>query len=108
MRLDVGEITNRNTHVSKLGYHYPIHIYNKQNYQLAQSQLEAVYGEPARNYHFFTHGARPLIRSLYENKGIPDRKWFAGTRQWKSDCKYDFWIVFRDERVRTMSLMLIQ
>jgi hypothetical protein len=91
------------------GFNYPVCILNPKKYKEAVDKLSANahLGKPAKSYHFTTYGGNFTTRALYQKEDIENRKWYAGTRRWNSKSKYDLWIVFKNEKDRTLALMLL-
>lgn len=101
---------NANCYVNKLGYSYPILIYNRYQYNEAVDILSKhpSFGTPAQRYHFTTWGGLG-VKSLYVKQAIENRKWYSGTRQWNDNRMRpsDFWLVFKTEKDRTLATMLL-
>ena len=96
-------------YIKKAGFKFAIQIFSKKKFDETVKQLSssAQLSEPAKSYHFTTLGGNFSVRQLYEKHDIENRKWYAGTRRWQSTSKSDYWIAFKNEKDRTLALMLI-
>lgn len=110
MRLEILKKVNANCYVKKIGYIYPIRIYNRRDYNQACVLLEKhpSFKEPAKPHHFSTYREIHVSRR-FSNQNIEQRKWFAGRKKWgdKRILGNDFWIVFKTEKDRTLAMMLL-
>lgn len=104
------ERTSAHSHVSKLGFVYPVLIQQRAQFLHAASMVsQSVLGEPAREYHYAAWSGRIVIRGMYADWAIEQRRWYVGNRLWGRSTRNraDFWMVFRTERDRTLALMLL-
>lgn len=104
--------TNSNCYVNKLGFLYPICIYNR--YQFTEAvgilQRHPSFGKPARQYHFtFLGGVLGVKHYLYKDEDIKNLKWYAGTRKWndKRAVQRNLWLVFKTEKDRSLATLLL-
>lgn len=110
IRTQIAERTSPSSHVTKLGFQYPVLIVNRAQFLAAAHTVsESVLGEPAREHHYINWSGRILIRGMWANWGIEQRRWYVGNRLWgkSSRNRADFWMVFRTERDRTMAMLLL-
>lgn len=110
IRTQTLERTSHHCHVTKLGFEYPVLIMNRAQFLAAAHTVsESVLGEPAREHHYASCSGRILIRGVWANWGIEQRRWYVGNRLWgkSSRNRADFWMVFGSERDRTLALMLL-
>jgi hypothetical protein len=107
--IEILDKTHNSCYVKKAGFEYPIRIHGLQKFKDAVSKLCAneSLGQPAREYHYTTLGGQFSIRHIYSGRNIENAKWYAGARHWNSSSKNDNWIVFKNEKDRTVALILI-
>lgn len=115
MKIEIVKKANANCNVSKLGFCYPLIIHNKYSYNDAVNILRQNknFGDPAKELHYISSShasSPPVIRYLYTNSDIQNRKWFAGPKRWGSNAykmNGTYWIVFKEEKLRNIALLLI-
>ena len=112
MRFEIEKKTNANCYVNKLGFKYPILVWNRVNYDLAVKKLAGhpSFGKPSNRFHYNSWvGGCPKVKGFYAKEDISERKWFAGPRKWndKRIRPNDFWLVFKTEKERTLAIMLL-
>lgn len=110
IRTHTVERTSQHSHISKLGFEYPVLIQNRAQFLYAAATVaQSVLGEPAREHHYAVWAGRITVRGMYADWAIEQRRWYVGNRLWgKSNRnRSDFWMVFRTERDRTLALMYL-
>lgn len=110
LNLTLDNKTNSNCYIHKLGYVYPILIWNRIHYNEAVSIIKnhPSFKDPAHRFHFTTYNGIG-VDYRYRNSDIIERKWYAGNRRWgdRRINSRDFWLVFKTEKDRTLALMLL-
>ena len=109
MRVQIPETVNRNCYVFQMGYTYPLLIWDRFNMYKAEKMLLQNFGEPAKEDHFsFPNRVRLYCRD--QESDILNRRWYVGQRRWKraKNPTYDFWMVFKSQKDRTLALMLLE
>lgn len=105
MRLEIPERVNPNCYVFQMGFIYPVCIWGKTDFYQAREQLKSTQlGDYTTEGYYWSAG---YLKKFWESKA--DCRWYAGQRKWRerSNPRYDFWLVFRTERDRTMAMMLL-
>jgi hypothetical protein len=116
MRLNIPDKVNPSCHVFRLGWTYPICIWDKKQYEEAKNMLIPTFGQYARQWNFISYGptttptVRFMLGGLSKGNSPLEAKWYADSRLWTKASKYpryDFWIVFKTEKDRTLAMMLL-
>lgn len=109
MKFVIPERVNSNCNVFKLGFTYPLTVYNRYDYQSAIALLSnGSLGKPLQEYYLDRRTLKPNY--MYSDIKLEDFKWFAGQQYWfkRQYPMSRFWIVFRTERQRTLALMMLE
>lgn len=117
MRLEIPEKVNKNCHVFRLGWTYPLCMWsNDRDFQRNVTRpLNETFGEPAKQYHFQSQGPSytPYTKKMWVNTGtLPlERRYYAGSREWGRSGGWKTanqkWVVFRTEADRTLALLIL-
>jgi hypothetical protein len=113
MRLILDDKVHVNSHVSKLGWTYPIMIISKKQFNEALHMLQkTAFGSAAKQYHFYTpaYSTKPDVKRVFAKDNPLSRRYYADNRLWSSRgsrANYDFWLVFKTDQDRTMALMTL-
>jgi hypothetical protein len=116
MKLEIPEKVNPNCHVFKLGWTYPICIRNKLDFVRAKNILTPVFEQNAGRWHFSSWGSvtAPVVRytlgEIHGGKDPRKSRWYADQRLWGKThhyAKYDFWLVFKTEKDRTLAMLML-
>lgn len=110
IRTHTVERTSHSSHVTKLGFQYPVLIQQRAQFLHAASVVsQSMLGEPAREYHYAAWSGQIMILGMYADWAIEQRRWYVGNRLWgkSSRNRADFWMVFKTQRDRTLALMLL-
>jgi hypothetical protein len=99
--------------VFKLGWNYPICIYHKDQFVHAKKMLAPTFGRPSSRWYFNSCGSsheKPTAGHMPPDFDAEVARYYADARLWKSKShypRYDFWIVFKTEKDRTLAMMLL-
>jgi hypothetical protein len=112
MKLKIAEKVHVNSHVSKLGWKYPILIWPKLDFLDATQRLLPTFGDSAKRYHFKSWSSQttPIIKGTWGQHRPLECRFYSGNRLWNASGRFtrcDFWMVFKTEKDRTLALLLI-
>jgi hypothetical protein len=113
MRVIIKDTAHVNSFVYKLGWKYPIQIMSRLACSAATQRIQPTFGEPAKRYHFSTYQScnMPVVKELWNLHPYPlGRRFYSGNRMWNvsgTRARYDYWMVFKNEKDRTLALLLL-
>lgn len=106
MRLEIPDRVNPNCWVYRMGFVYPICIWNKHDYLQAKNTLKET---PLGDYTTeSTYHSLGRFKSLWQHRD--QCRWRAGQRRWRARVQpqTDFWLVFQTQRDRTLARMYLE